>query len=221
MNFDVDKIDVNEPILLLGGGSYKEKLIKKYINLANFIIAVDGGANKLKKNKPKYIVGDLDSLRNKNKWKKKGVKLIRIKEQDTTDFEKCLYLFNSKLFICLGFSGKRLDHFFSVCSSLIKYSEKKIILINKKDIIFHVPKKFEIDLPLKTRISFIPFNSNNKIKSSGLKWNLTNIDLCFSKSISISNLNIEKKVIINCSDIGMLGVLPKKFLKNLVYSFND
>jgi len=221
MNVDIRKISINEPILLLGGGSYKEKQIKKYLNLANFIIAVDGGANKLKNIKPKYIVGDFDSLKNKKIWKEKGVKLIKIKEQDTTDFEKCLYLFNSKLFICLGFSGKRLDHFFSVCSSLIKYSEKKIILINKEDIIFHVPKKFEVDLPTKTRISFFSFNYKNKIMSKGLKWDLDKADLFFSKSTSISNLNVDRKVVINCSDRGMLGVLPKKFIKNLVNSFND
>ena len=218
MNFNLKKISVDEPVLLLGGGSYKEKQIKKYLNLANFIIGVDGGANKLKKFLPKYIVGDLDSLKNQNKWKAKGVKLVKIEEQNSTDFEKCLYLFNSKLYICLGFNGGRLDHFFSVCSSLIKYHEKKIILINKKDIIFHIPKKFEINLPINTRISFIPFNKNVNLNSSGLKWSLENADLYFSKSISISNLNVDKKVKISCSDVGMLGVIPKKFLKNLVKS---
>ena len=216
ISLNPEKMIVKDPIMLIGGGLFKEKDIEENIEFANFIIAVDGGANKLKNTLPKYIIGDLDSLKNKKKWLKKGVKLLKVEEQSTTDFEKSLYSFNSSLYICIGFTGKRMDHFLSVCSSLIKFSEKNIILISKRDVIFSLPERFEINLPTGARISLIPFVDKIKLNSSGLKWNLKNLKFNFSNNISISNQTVNEKVIINTSKRGVLIIISKKFLRNLI-----
>ena len=220
MNLETKKIKIKEPLLLIGGGSFKERTLKKSLKFSKFIVAVDGGANHLKNIVPEYIIGDLDSLKNKNFWYQKDAKIIKIKEQNTTDFEKSLYTFDSSLYLCIGFTGGRIDHFFSVCSSLIKNSEKKIILIGKRDLIFHLPKRFKINLPIGSRFSLIPFEKDAKLSSNGLKWRLESLKLNFSQKISISNQTDNDQVIIKNSKKGILGIIEKKFLKNLIESMN-
>ena len=109
-----------------------------------------------------------------------------------------------------------MDHFLSVCSSLVKFSEKNVILIGKRDLIFNLPKRFEINLPIGSRLSVIPIVDKVKLKSRGLKWNLKNLKLHLSNNISISNQTVREKVIIDSSKEGVLIIINKKFLRNVI-----
>ncbi len=87
---------------------------------------------------PDRIVGDFDSIRPEIQeyYLKKGVKLLKREDQDTTDLEKCLYVSLEKIsetdvqsngvykdfqIVVLGASGGRIDHTFSAHSSIYKY----------------------------------------------------------------------------------------------------
>mgnify|MGYP006113428749 FL=1 len=108
---------VDDAVTILGGAGFSSNDLDQCLQLAPKLISADGGVNRVKNKEliPDFIIGDLDSLKTKNKWNKLGVEIINISEQDTTDFEKCLYTVNSQLYLCLGFVGRRVDHFLSAC----------------------------------------------------------------------------------------------------------
>ena len=147
------RLELGDAVTLAGGAGFSKTLLSKSLALTNDLIAADGGANFLPMHAvPKYILGDLDSIESPETWVGKGSKLIKVRDQDSTDFDKCIKAIKSKKIIALGFMDQRLDHFLAVCSSLIKH-ERLIFLVGKRDIIFHLPNELSIKLPINSRIS--------------------------------------------------------------------
>ena len=89
-----------QPLTLIGGGEFSPHIFTKCLDIAPKLIAVDSGIKFLdiKKSSPEWIIGDLDSAVNLELWRKKGFNIKKIEEQETTDFEKCLYSFNAPFF---------------------------------------------------------------------------------------------------------------------------
>lgn len=85
------------------------------ISKADYIIAADGGIfNCLENNvMPDCLIGDLDSIKQKELSLNEKTKIIRIKEQNSTDLEKAIEhakkLNPSVIDIFCSF-GKRMDH---------------------------------------------------------------------------------------------------------------
>ena len=215
---------VSQSVTVVGGAGFSKVDLDECLTHAPILIAADGGANNLtkkqykldKKYQPEYIIGDLDSLQNLNSWKKKATKLIRIKEQETTDFEKCLYSINAAKYLCVGFIGKRADHFLSVCTNLVKHHFKRIILVGAYDVIFHVPKSFEIHLPVNTRISLFPLQRITGVSDDGLGWSISGITFDPLKRVGISNITTKPKLKLTLSENGMLMILPRYCLRNVL-----
>ena len=102
-----------EPITLVGGSELNSIDLFACLKMAPNLVAVDGGANKLRSLNiiPKYIIGDMDSVKNLTYFVDRNAKIIHIPEQQTTDFDKSLRTFcNSKYILALGFMGKSSDH---------------------------------------------------------------------------------------------------------------
>ena len=216
-------LDFSEaPITLVGGAGFYKKDLMICLKLAPTLIAADGGAEGLKKfNRiPDYILGDLDSILDVQYWEKLGTKIIEIQEQDTTDFEKCLYSIRADTIFGLGFVGKRVDHFLAVCSSIIKYHHKRIILIGSHDIIFHIPRRFKVKLKPRTRISLFPMKKIVGIRSSGLKWPISGLTFDPICRVGTSNMSTEEPLDISLSDNGMLMIIPKNCFGEVISSFN-
>ena len=100
------------PVILLGGGDINWPVLQHYVDLSFPIVAADGAANALETTAivPDRIIGDLDSLTRPETWSER-TSLHHVTEQDSTDFEKCLYSIEAPLHIGFGFLGQRLDHF--------------------------------------------------------------------------------------------------------------
>lgn len=208
---------------ILGGGEFSKVDLDACLAYGPLLISADGGANKISKTNYKidYIIGDLDSIKYKELWEKKGSRFIEIKEQESTDFEKCLYSVNAATYFCIGFMGRRSDHFLSVCSTLAKYYSKKVVLVGTYDIIFHLPKVFEIKLPAGVRFSLFPIKPVTGIKSSGLKWSISGVKFDPIKTIGTSNVTTSKEIKLEVSDNGMLLILPRACLSNVVEVFKN
>ena len=210
----IELYSYNQPVTILGGAGFSKKDLTECLSAASILIAADGGANFLEEKTYNldYIVGDLDSLNNGAYWESHGTTLIKINEQETTDFEKCLYSINAPTYFCIGFIGRRVDHFLATCSILVKYCFKDIILIGSQDIIFHIPKKFEMDLPVGTRLSLFPMSQISGLGSRGLKWSISGLEFHPSKRIGTSNQTSSDRVEIDLSGDGMLIILPRSCL---------
>ena len=96
------------------------------ITNSDYIIAVDGSANKLFDLEiiPDVIIGDLDSLQN---IKNKDIELVETPDQNKTDFRKALEwcieknILNISIF---GISGESEDHFLGNYYTLSDFGEK-------------------------------------------------------------------------------------------------
>ena len=111
--------------VILNGQMPTDDTIINQITNSDYIIAVDGSANKLFDIEiiPDVIIGDLDSLNNNNK----NIELVKTPNQNKTDFRKTLEwcieknILNISIF---GISGESEDHFLGNYYTLSDFGEK-------------------------------------------------------------------------------------------------
>lgn len=112
--------------VILNGQMPTDDTIINQITNSDYIIAVDGSANKLfdLEITPDVIIGDLDSLQN---IKNKDIELVETPDQNKTDFRKTLEwcieknILNISIF---GISGESEDHFLGNYYTLSDFGEK-------------------------------------------------------------------------------------------------
>ena len=112
--------------VILNGQMPTDDTIINQITNSDYIIAVDGSANKLFDLEiiPDVIIGDLDSLQNINN---KNIELVETPDQNKTDFRKTLEwcieknILNISIF---GISGESEDHFLGNYYTLSDFGEK-------------------------------------------------------------------------------------------------
>ena len=112
--------------VILNGQMPTDYAIINQMTNSDYIIAVDGSANKLFDLEiiPDVIIGDLDSLQNINN---KNIELVKTPNQNKTDFRKTLEwcieknILNISIF---GISGESEDHFLGNYYTLSDFGEK-------------------------------------------------------------------------------------------------
>lgn len=112
--------------VILNGQMPTDGTIINQITNSDYIIAVDGSANKLFDLEiiPNVIIGDLDSLQN---IKNEDIELVETPDQNKTDFRKTLEwcieknILNISIF---GISGESEDHFLGNYYTLSDFGEK-------------------------------------------------------------------------------------------------
>lgn len=188
-------------LVLNGKLDLKRKEIIDFIENKNIdkIIAVDGGANKIKKLDliPDLIIGDLDSLTqiNKEYYQKQQVKIIKHPvEKDQTDSELavdyCLKENFDKLYLISALGGRVDQQLANI--NLLEYINElslkaEIISKNVEIAVIETTKKFINKKGY--RLSLIPQTKEIKgLKIKGCKYNLESRDIYRSKSRGISNL---------------------------------
>lgn len=179
---------------------------KKIIDLIQkdaILIAADGAYNRIEKFDldVDYVIGDLDSLDLKKKLNKS--KVIKIENQDFTDFEKCLNFVHEKKIsptLILGMTTGEIDHVLGNFKTLYKYSKKLSLFfldsyLKKKEKLklgfFLKKNENKFNLKKNTTISLLPF-SKALISSNNLFWELKNSVLSINKMISLRNKNKAK-----------------------------
>ena len=208
----IETLLLKDNVTLVGGAGFSKTLLSRSLTLTEDLVAADGGANFLPKHLvPKYIIGDLDSIVSPAKWVGKGSKLIKINDQDSTDFDKCISAIKSKKIIALGFMDQRLVHFLAVCTSIVRH-KRLIFLVGQRDIIFHLPNDFCIKLPINSRVSLFPFKEINTVEAVGLKYPVE--DTIFSPigKIGTSNVSTGENIRISYKGSGMLGIFSNRHL---------
>lgn len=212
------RLELGDAVTLVGGAGFSKSLLSKSLPLTDDLVAADGGANFLPTHTvPKYIIGDLDSIRSPEKWVRKGSELIKIEDQDLTDFDKCTSLIKSKKIIALGFMEQRLDHFLAVCSSLVK-NRRLIFLVGKRDVMFHLPNHLSVKLPINSRVSLFPLNEIKTVEAVGLKYSVEKLQFSPMGKIGTSNVSTRENIRISYDGSGMLGIFSSRHLDILYNS---
>jgi thiamine pyrophosphokinase len=193
----VSTITYNEPVVLLGGGACMRDTLLR-LGETYPVIAADGGADHLAGTGlvPDAIIGDLDSLQRRSHWES-VTRVIAIAEQDTTDFEKCLYSVAAPVYIALGFTGKRLDHTLASLHVLARYcDDKRVLLVGEEDIVTVTRQSQQLSLSAGCRLSIFPLETVRYLRSTGLRYPLDGLELGPVTMIGTSNEVTEPEVTI-------------------------
>ncbi|ADQ14996.1 thiamine diphosphokinase [Halanaerobium hydrogeniformans] len=213
----------NKALLVLNGElDMNEKEIKKLItdDQINYVIAVDGGADKLRELDivPYSIIGDLDSISEHTKkfFVDQGVEIKKYPvEKDQTDSELAVdYCVDKSLkkVVLIAALGGRIDQELANLN-LLEYIithqlEGKIIAKNIEIALITGFKAFQGKENY--RLSLIPQTKIVKdVSIKGCKYNLRNKDLFRHKTRGISNLITEKKAEISLEEGSLLYILEK------------
>ena len=201
-------VEFDETVTLLGHAEVPSRHLRGLVDSPAPLICADGGGNTALEFglTPDLIVGDMDSFS-----KPFEGQVIHLSEQDTTDFEKCLYSVKAPLFLGYGFLGGRVDHELTALSVLIRYPSKSVILIGQDDICFCCPKELHMDIPKNTRVSIFPM-SQTKMRSIGLKWPLDDIEMSPSTRTGTSNKASGNSVSLYLDQGDAVIILPFKHL---------
>jgi|WetSurMetagenome_2_1015567.scaffolds.fasta_scaffold98206_2 thiamine pyrophosphokinase len=213
----MDKIDA----IILLNGKIPFKILSKYYKKNIYLICADGASNDLKEHKitPNIIIGDLDSSKKKtlNYFRKKGVEIIKIVDQETTDFEKSLMYSienNFKNILIFGASSKRQDHTLNNYSVLKRYYKAlNLKIIDSKFEIFFIDKSVSFEYPKKKSISIMPMPIAKCITTKGLKYKLENEDLEFGIREGSLNVSESSNITIEFAS-GDLLLFKRHFHKN-------
>ncbi len=211
-----ERIKVNNGICLVGGGDVCAEVLAKALKFAPELIAADGGADAaLAAGKlPSAIIGDFDSISEAALAQLTTVNLVRVTEQDTTDFEKCLSRMDAPFVVAVGFTGGRLDHTLAAMSVIAQQVGPPTVLVDAQEVVFAPRRPCDLDLAAGTRVSLFPM-ARVTGRSSGLRWPIDGLQLSPSGRIGTSNEAVGR-VTLEFDDPGMLVMLPANELDTVI-----
>ncbi|MEO0679562.1 MAG: thiamine diphosphokinase [Pseudomonadota bacterium] len=202
------------PVLLLGGGPVSTDTLAELRPRCVGLVAADGGANRLRAGgpRPDAILGDLDSLEDAAGWRAQGVPVLHDRDQDTTDFEKCLTRIEAPVILAAGFLGARFDHSLAALHALLRAAGRAVILVGEEDVLFLAPLRWRARLEAGARVSIYPVAPVTGLRSEGLEWPLRDLPLAAGGFIGTSNRAAEAEVAAEFDGPGAAIMLERRFL---------
>ena len=187
--------DLQEPALLVADGEVCSlTLLENLLEWSPVVVALDGAFFELNKLgvKVDYWLGDFDEVNPEKTIEELGqeVTIIRAENQDQTDFEKgidFLIKLGAPTINAVWATGKRMDHTLANFSTLTKYSNTEIILLNDWSRTYLLKPKFEKWYKKGEIVSLMPLPEAIGITTSGLKYSLENENLFWGKRFGTSN----------------------------------
>ena len=188
--------------VILNGQMPTDDTIINQITNSDYIIAVDGSANKLFDLEiiPDVIIGDLDSLENINN---KNIELVETPDQNKTDFRKTLEwcieknILNISIF---GISGESEDHFLGNYYTLSDFGEKiSWKAFTDFSVISPCLGKKEFESFTGQKVSLFCMKGSSTVNSENLEYPLESYHLKPSDD-AVRNLSIEDYFIIESTN---------------------
>lgn len=210
-------VDSSQMVTILGAGEADAGDLKQALNVAPTLIAADGGADFALDNghMPDVVIGDFDSISEAARRHIAPDRMVRITEQDSTDFDKCLRNISAPLILGLGFMGARVDHQLSVFNRLAARPNIQCILIGREDVVFHAPPQLTLSLDIGTRVSLFPMTAVTGA-STGLRWPIDGLEFAPAFRAGTSNEADAQTVTLSMDAPGMLVILPRNCLNAAV-----
>nr|WP_254704037.1 thiamine diphosphokinase [Roseovarius sp. THAF9] len=152
------------------------------------VVAADGGADAVRHAGlvPSAVIGDFDSLSDETRATLSPDQLHHIPEQDSTDFEKCLSNVDAPLALGVGFTGRRIDHHLANLNTLVRYPQRRCLLLDGTDIVFLAPPSIALDLAPGTPVSLFPLGVVEGM-SEGLEWPISGLTFTPDGRVGTSN----------------------------------
>lgn len=192
----VDVIETGRLLVIVGGGDMDGALLRALAAQGALVVAADGGADLCAAQgvTPDVIIGDLDSVDDPDGWAA-PTRVVRLEEQQTTDFEKCLYMTSAPLTVALGVTGKRFDHTLAALDAVARYARgRRILLVDEVDLALAVSGSFGFDCAVGDRVSVHPLQKVTFASSQGLAYPLDGLTLAPGVRTGTSNAATDARV---------------------------
>jgi thiamine pyrophosphokinase len=207
-------------VTVVGAGALDLATVETSLRYAPVLIAADSGADRLAAMRldPRAVIGDMDSIAEPESWRAGPAAFIHLAEQDTTDFEKCLYATEAPLYLGVGFTGLRIDHTLAVFNALLRYPKKRIVLVGAHEVCALVPPAATLRLAVTpgARVSIYPLLPVTATHSRGLVWPIDGLAMAPGQKIGTSNQASQPMIEIAFDDPGALVMLEPGALGALV-----
>lgn len=208
---------VDEPfdaIICLHGSTPSADFFKLFPE--STLIAADGaGADLLAEEvKPDYIVGDLDSIDvEKAAEKMPKERLLKIDDQESADFEKCLIFAIEKGFssvLVVGFHGGELEHTLNNWSIFSRYSKKaELCVYDEGRYGISVDRNVRVKVRPGELISLIP-QPSVKLTTKNLRWSLSGETLALGFREGARNRAETGEIFLNIEEGSLLLFLDSR-----------
>lgn len=208
------------PVTLVGGGALDGATLDEARALAPELVAADSGADWLAawRLAPAGVIGDMDSIAEPDRWRAGPTRFLRLAEQETTDFEKCLYATRAPFYIGVGFTGGRVDHLLAVLHAMLARPEKTVVLLGEAEAMALVRPGRPLELALQPgdRVSLFPLRPVTGTRSRGLLWPVEGLAMAPGTRIGTSNVATGPRVEIAFDGPGALLMVERRHLGSLV-----
>lgn len=205
----------DRPVTLAGGAPFDLAALDAALALAPVLVAADAGDHRLDElgRSAEAVIGDMDSA------PASRAHVVHITEQETTDFEKCLYTVQAPFFIGVGFTGGRLDHTLAVLHAMLRRPVPPVVLLGEADAITLLPPApLRLSLAPGDTVSLFPLRTVRGVASSGLRWPIDGLVFAPGERIGTSNLATAEDVTLEVDGPGMVLTVPRARLSALVAS---
>ncbi|KAF5785195.1 putative thiamine diphosphokinase [Helianthus annuus] len=177
--------------------------------------------------KPDVIKGDMDSIRPDvlNFYRNLGTEIVdNSSDQDTTDLHKCItYVLDlmsddEKSNLCIlvaGALGGRFDHEMGNVNTLCRFSTTRIVLLSNDCLIQLLPSTRHHEINVLSSVEgphcgLIPIGTpSGSSTTTGLEWNLDNMEMRFGGLVSTSNI-VKGETVTVRSDSDLLWTISLK-----------
>lgn len=206
-------------VTLVGASAFDAEAIAAARRLAPALVAADSAAERLEAMRltPQAVIGDMDSLAEPERWRRGPAAFVHLAEQETTDFEKCLYATEAPFYLAVGFTGRRMDHTLAVLHALLAYPQKRVVLVGEADVSALAPPGAVLRVPVRPgmRVSIFPLLPVTGVHSRGLAWPVDGLALAPGEKIGTSNTASQPVVEVGFDRPGALMMFEREALEAL------
>jgi thiamine pyrophosphokinase len=208
------------PVTLVGGGALSLGLVEQARALAPELVAADSGADRLAEWRlvPAGVIGDMDSIAEPERWREGPTRFLHLAEQETTDFEKCLYATEAPFYVGVGFTGARVDHLLAVLHAMLARPGKTVVLLGEAEAMALVPPGGVLGVSVEpgARVSLFPLSPVTGTHSRGLRWPIEGLPMAAGRRVGTSNVATEERIELAFDAAGALLMLERRHLAALV-----
>ncbi len=213
------------PVTLVGGGAVTRDVVDEARALAPELVAADSGADRLAewRIEPAGVIGDMDSIAEPERWRGGPARFLHLAEQDTTDFEKCLYATEAPFYVGVGFTGDRVDHLLAVLHAMLARPEKTVVLLGQAEAMALLPpgRVLGLELDPGARVSLFPLRPVTGTHSRGLRWPIEGLAMAPGLRVGTSNIADARRVELAFDAAGALLMLERRHLAALVRAVTE
>lgn len=207
-------------VTIVGAGALDRAMVDAARAHAPVLIAADGGADRLAEMRlaPDAVIGDMDSVAEPGRWRAGPAPFVHLAEQDSTDFEKCLYATEAPLYLAVGFTGRRVDHTLAVFHALLTYMQKRIVLVGEDEVSALAPAGVALRLAVTpgSRVSVFPLLPVTATRSRGLAWPIEGLAMAPGRRIGTSNAANQPVIEMAFDGPGALVMVERAALGSMV-----